>query len=271
MYELFVGVDNFQIHGSPFSLIISPGQTDAKQAVATGQGLYRVVCGERAVFFIQSRDSYGNHVDRGGDKYSISIKYFFFYFFLIFFFICRGPGIVTVPMIRDDNNGTYVVSWTPNVACHYDISITLNQHPIVGSPFKVTAEPGPTYAPACIAEGNGLTSASVSTFGGFKITAHDSLNNKKNKGGDNFVAYIRGKSSLFAAHVIDSHNGTYSVAYLVQEQGQFKLEITLEGIHINKSPFDITVQGKTNTINRSPTIRRRKISSNRTHVLPISR
>lgn len=78
-------------------------------------------------FVIQARDYYGNNRTVGNDIFNIDI----------------GGTASARLRIRDNENGTYTVAYTPEIGGDYYISVKHSGVDIQGSPFTVASDPMP--------------------------------------------------------------------------------------------------------------------------------
>jgi hypothetical protein len=58
------------------------------------------------------------------------------------FFSLQGPQGNIAGAVRDEQNGTYFAQATAYIAGLYDVNITVNGVPSMGSPLKLFVEPG---------------------------------------------------------------------------------------------------------------------------------
>ena len=118
------GVD---IGGSPFKLTVDPGPTHANGCSASGPGITGGYTGMETSFVIQARDYYGNARTTGNDIFNIDI----------------GGTASARLRVRDNENGTYTVAYTPEIGGDYYISVKHSGIDIQGSPFTVSSDPMP--------------------------------------------------------------------------------------------------------------------------------
>ena len=101
-------------------------------SVATGEGLRRGVRGKTAMFVVQTKDHQGENRCVGGDPMRVVIL---------------GPdGIYTRGDVSDRQNGTYTVSYRPQLEGDHVVSVTLRGQHIQDSPFRVVVKKGRNYA-----------------------------------------------------------------------------------------------------------------------------
>lgn len=114
------------------SLGIVTSSTFSPYSIATGEGLRRGIRGKSAMFVVQAKDHQGENRCVGGDPIRIVIL---------------GPdGIYSRGDVLDRQNGTYTVSYRPQLEGEHVISITIRGQHIQDSPFRVTVKKGRNYA-----------------------------------------------------------------------------------------------------------------------------
>jgi hypothetical protein len=110
------------IKGSPWSVVVVPGATNAGMTTAAGPGLVTQVVGEPTTFVIQSKDDQGNNklTTQARDVYAVDA------------FI---PGVVSRTLssgiVTPMDNGRYGVSFVPKYAGTYTIAVMLVTTPEV--------------------------------------------------------------------------------------------------------------------------------------------
>ncbi|XP_045192205.1 E3 ubiquitin-protein ligase TRIM71-like [Mercenaria mercenaria] len=103
------------------------------------------------------------------------------------------------------------------------------------------------YAPNCIAVGDGLKRALKGKVAIFVIQAKDHLGEQRVVGGDPVECVIQSpEGALYRTEVIDRQNGTYSVTYRPQIEGQHAISVMINGKHIHDSPFSVSVRSGRN-------------------------
>jgi hypothetical protein len=135
-YQIFVRMGDRDIYCgrgesskcSPFSLYINPGQTVSltseieSPSTSSMDYLVEAVVGEFGTLYLQAKDSFGNNQDRGGDS------------FQAIFLSKSDPHVKFLGEIDDNQDGTYVVRYTINIAGFYDVSVTLQNSNAVDEP-----------------------------------------------------------------------------------------------------------------------------------------
>lgn len=114
------------------SLGIITSSAFAPYSTASGDGLRRGIRGKVAMFIVLAKDHQGENRCIGGDPLRVLIQ---------------GPdGIFYRAELSDRQNGTYTVSYRPQVTGEHVISVTIRGRHISDSPFKVTVIKGRNYA-----------------------------------------------------------------------------------------------------------------------------
>jgi hypothetical protein len=136
--------------------------------------------------------------------------------------------------------------------------------PAGGSPFKLTVDPGPAHANGCSAFGPGVDGGYVGVETSFTIQSRDYFGNTRTSGGDVFSVEIGGTASA-EMRMRDNENGTYTVAldgthhsksrggaviddvqsplqvaFTPMVGGDYFISVTIQGTHIQGSPFTVT-------------------------------
>ncbi|XP_006001234.1 E3 ubiquitin-protein ligase TRIM71-like [Latimeria chalumnae] len=108
------------------------------------------------------------------------------------------------------------------------------------------------YGPLSTASGEGLKWALRGKAVAFSVFAKDHAGEMRSSGGDAVVAIVMGpQGSLFGADVFDHHNGTYTVSYCPQLEGEHIISVTIHSQPIKGSPFRILVKSERRYLNIS--------------------
>jgi len=100
----------------------APASAKHSKAVQVPKGM--VTVGQQTSFIIQARNVNDLNIKTGGDVYNVK---------------CEGPGELPDLTVRDQNDGQYLVSFTPLETGIYKFHITINDDPIGNSPAQVAA------------------------------------------------------------------------------------------------------------------------------------
>jgi len=109
-----------------------------------------------------------------------------------------------------------------------------------GDDEEVAVADGSTSALHCKVYGDGLSRATVRRITTFTIEACDASGTPKQEGGDVFFVAIRGGSRVRAS-VTDNEDGTYTVHCKPSVSGKYSIAISLFGLALAGSPFDLEV------------------------------
>ena len=99
----------------------------------------------------------------------------------------------------------------------------------------------PTVAGNCVIQGVGTTMTVMARqTATFVIEARNAEGTTQQSGGDKFVVSVRG-SSQTRAKVVDKEDGTYEVTYKPSTSGSYRVSVTLNGVSLPNSPFQVEV------------------------------
>ncbi|KAK7101856.1 filamin-A-like isoform X2 [Littorina saxatilis] len=147
----------------------------------------------------------------------------------------EGPKPTPVD-IKDNGDGTCVVTYVPELQGEYKIHISHGERPIMGSPFKAKIKPGlgtpigPGTAPKVKAFGPGLTGGEAKSPANFTIDARE-----ETQPGALGVTVQGPKEPKIDTK--DNGDGTCAVSYLPEVPGDYKVNVTHANKPIPGSPF----------------------------------
>ena len=99
------------------------------------------------------------------------------------------------------------------------------------------------FAPLCVATGDGLKRALRGKPAAFTLHCKDHIGDPRVVGGDPIEAIVQSpEGALYHADVLDRQNGTYSISYRTQSEGNHVVSVTVRGQHIHDSPFVVQVR-----------------------------
>jgi len=203
------------LKNSPIDVVIDPG-TDASQCIAYGPGLDpgNLDTADKLHFTIEARDKASKPIKQGGDDFHVDIQ---------------GPEGPLEALVVDNGDGTYAVSYSPSGPGPHDIAVTLDDVPIKGSTFHVDIKPG-AFA----------RNTFIEQFS-FIIQTRDKRDANLREGGQPVEVDIKGPKGPVKVQLIDNRDGTYTVVYSIRDRGEYKLDVTVDGISVKGSPFIQTV------------------------------
>lgn len=218
-YTVDIKLRGEPIKNSPYGPVHITGP-DHHNTVASGPGVEGGRAGPAVPFRIESRDKNNNPVKTGNDPFKVTVK---------------GPNGQNVPVNLHDNlNGTYDGSYPATQPGQYEVAVTLNGEHIKDSPFHPLLEAA--NANQSWAEGPGLHEGKTGKPCPFTIHAKDADGVDRNTGGDPFKVDIKGPQAV-TPKVRDNNDGTYSVEYVVDQPGDYTVNVTLHGQPIKDAPF----------------------------------
>jgi filamin len=216
-----VFLDGHHIPGSPFTVKVGGLEGDPSKVLAHGPGLKGGLVGRPAEFTV-------NALDAGSGALALSID---------------GPAKVKMNCVEQDD-GTYKVIYNPTVSGIYEISIRFAGQHIPGSAYKVHIAANEDELDAislsgdaskCKSSGRGLHNATAGEASTFTVDASGA-------GRGAIMVGVEGPV-IPAREIIVRHTGNnvYSVNYVLEEPGDYILQVLWAGKHIPGSPFHLTV------------------------------
>jgi len=199
------------IKDSTYTVPVVAG-TDAAASLVWGPGLEDVYDTIPATFFIKARDREGKDMGRGGDPFKVEIL---------------GPTGEVVPAeIVDNNDGTYNVTYAPEVHGPHKVAVTLRDKPVAKSPYTVNVKEGASHE-----------HSNIERFQ-FAIRAKTKSGTHKLLGGDKFKVDIQGpEGPLEGVKVTDLNDGLYLCDYTLENPGEYTIACKINNHHIKGSPF----------------------------------
>ncbi len=102
---------------------------------------------------------------------------------------------------------------------------------------------GSGFAPASLAEGDGLKRALVGKEARFIIVLKDQLGEKRMHGGDPVKVTIAAPDGRpVRMSIFDKQNGAYMAAWRANCEGEHVVSVTVKDVHIHESPFKVHVR-----------------------------
>jgi len=202
------------LKNSPIDVVIDPS-TDASQCIAYGPGLEpNLYDNAETNFTIEARDKHGKPIKQGGDNFVVDIQ---------------GPTGQVPCKVVDNGDGTYNVAYSPQDAGAHDIAVTLDDVPIKGSTFHLDIKPSAWARNTFIKDYS------------FVVQTRDKKDHDLTEGGQDVAVTIKGPKGAVTADLRDNGDGTYKVGYHIQDKGEYKINVTVDGTSVRGSPFSQTV------------------------------
>ena len=106
---------------------------------------------------------------------------------------------------------------------------------------------GSGFAPASLAEGDGLNKAILGKDASFIVVLKDQLNEQRTIGSDPLNISISAPDGRPVRHkIFDGQNGTYRIIWKPNIEGEHIIDVTLKSLHIRDSPFKVNVRSGRN-------------------------
>jgi len=237
-YLVDVTLDKAKVADSVYRVNIDENQGMASpwKSYAEGPGLESGGKNtEPKTFTIHAVYPNGQPKKTGGDQFDVHVE---------------DPTYTLLPVnIKDNNNGTWTVTYQPTDPGKYHIDVILRnpsvptryEH-VKNSPVDIVMEAG-TDPSSCTAFGPGLEAGNKDTHPAvFTIQARDKKGNPIKEGGDPFKVDIQGPTGPIPCEVKDNGDGTYSCKYQPDAAGQHDVAVTLNGTPIKGSTFRVNIK-----------------------------
>lgn len=142
---------------------------------------------------------------------------------------------------------SFQVTCSPLLSGIYDLDVWINSVKLYGSPFQMTVTPNSMHPTRSVVTGNGLLANRVAGVAAtLLVEARDAYSNRINSGGKSSALEIRAfhtaqPSAIEVGTVADNGDGTYTLTYTPRIAGSYNVRVTLNGAHINNSPYLVSV------------------------------
>ncbi|GMF12160.1 unnamed protein product [Phytophthora lilii] len=186
----------------------------------------------QTTFEVTTRDSSGNNVLTGGVASALTVV-----------LEHLDNGNVSGNTCTDLLNGHYTCTYIPHYVGPTRLHVKLSQQAISGSPFLVDVTAGPALGSRCMASGDALVSAVAGQRTNFTISIYDTFGNlKTNAGSESITVVFTGPGALTstvnaAVAVTYIGGGIFVVAYTLSLRGAYKMNVAVDGVSIDSSPF----------------------------------
>jgi hypothetical protein len=138
-YKLSVERQQVHINGSPFSIQAMPGDFNLMKATISFSG-DPLIAGTPRTLYIYARDSAGNQLTMGGEKFSVVTK----------------DHTQISAAVADNDDGVYSTSMSTTVAGQYIVQVTWSGYLLNGGSIMVSVVAAEAVASKSMASGSGL-------------------------------------------------------------------------------------------------------------------
>ncbi len=209
--------------------LLDDNVASAHTCLLEGDAVTRGIAGVQNKFLIVARDFDERALTVGGEIFEVKL-------------FPKNTSVKAAPVIgqvKDMQNGTYEVTYVPEIAGEYRMEIVLvdiideeeeEETMLKQCPINVMVEASRTSDPSkCDLSGQGLSTATAGSEATFTITTRDKYGNTKTTGGEDFSAVLVHNGDQINAEVVDNNDGTYLFKYTCPKSGEYDLDIKLDG------------------------------------------
>ena len=220
------------VRGSPFILDVLSGKTFAPECIAVSPVLSDgvAVAGNNVTVTLFAFDENRNPRDIGGDDWEVTVK-------------STLTNDYQYGTVQDHGNGTYSLYLVPLIAGPNDLSIVLNDSHIEGSSFRINVKHGIAVGQSSfvVSEEEVLTMTAMTTST-VTIQLADEWGNKAITESNLSLVSVQSESIDEGATIISYlGSGKYEISVVPVLSGDVKLNILVNGLDINGSPFSVSV------------------------------
>ncbi|KAI9999082.1 hypothetical protein PInf_003764 [Phytophthora infestans] len=233
-YSISVTWNGVHLHNSPYAITVVHNTPIGSTSSAQGPGIVSAKTNVQTTFEVTSRDSSGNNVLLGGVASALTVV-----------LELPGKNNVSGSACTDLLNGHYTCAYTAQYVGITRLHVLLYNRAITGSPFLVNVTAGPALGSRCVAAGGALVSAVAGERTNFTVSIYDTFGNAKtNAGSEIIVVTLTGPgvaaTTVNAAVAVSyTGNGVFLVAYALTLKGSYKISVTVDGVTIISSPFNL--------------------------------
>ncbi len=141
-----------------------------------------------------------------------------------------GSGL----QLTDDKDGTYTATYTPTLAGHDVLTVTLSGIPLRQGPVTGKIHAGRAAADESRAM---LTGSQAGQPTSITVTARDAYGNDAERGGDEVAIMVTGANAGCPVELIDNGDGSYTAAYTPMKAGLDVVAIMLNGASLSGTPI----------------------------------
>eukprot|EP01126_Amoeba_proteus_P015924 TRINITY_DN1725_c0_g1_i3.p1 TRINITY_DN1725_c0_g1~~TRINITY_DN1725_c0_g1_i3.p1 ORF type:complete len:773 (-),score=129.90 TRINITY_DN1725_c0_g1_i3:63-2303(-) len=155
--------------------------------------------------------------------------------------VITGPSGPVESSTRDNDDGTYYVTYTPLEEGPHEIGITFKGNNIAQSPYKVNVLPGRPDPKLSRVYGPGIENLEAHVPTEFTIQARNKLDQPIPKGGHSFAVTVTDPfgEPLRDIKQVDNGDGTYTVSYTPTDTGDHVVAVNLGKDPVANSPYKV--------------------------------
>ena len=210
-HSLVAALNGEVIVGCPYSVQAAAAQVSLPGCKITGTGSTKAVAGERATFNIEARDARGNRMMCGGASISAVIQ------------SSMTPGRSIKGSILDQGDGTYVCSYTINMAGPFTITVS---SPSSTASLSATCVPGPADPAYCRIDASQVRQIEAGASGVVKVLRADCFDNLIPAGAD-LMPFRVEATGVGPADVetVEAGNGSAEIRFEARAVGRYTLYV----------------------------------------------
>lgn len=267
-FTLTITLRGDEIYNSPWEVTIDPlTEPSAEFSLTDITTPITITAGSTYSFIFTAYDLFDTAITVGGEEESIAIMAYF-----------QDASAYDSPIgvadldnweevlgyniagsVEDLGDGTYECLVTIMKAAEFTMEVNVNDVPLTGSPFSpLYVVPAEIYAPQCV--GTAPTSVVSGVTSSFQVQGRDYYSNNVNSlitSASSTLVELRSASDnslIVTGSIVDDAAGTgvFLVSFTPTLAGDQLLYVTIEGLPIKGSPFELTTGSET-TVNLAST------------------
>jgi len=188
-----------------------------------GQGIHAGRAGEMSSFTIRVSTGNGAPIDIDHTRLKVS---------------CTGPQTIQATIQRQ-TTGTYLANFMVRNGGDYTLNVVYDSNNVVSQKLSFADGTGGNHS---VITSLPPSRTRPNTPVRFSIQSKDPSGRLVSIGGDQWQASALGPERVNRLTITDNQNGTYSGEIVFPGTGTFTIDVTLDGVHAQNSPFKIVVE-----------------------------
>ena len=218
--QVSVRYNDQSIRNSPYRSNVSPAEADPDNSTAN---ITEVRAGEESVINVSLMDRFGNSVSGEADELRIQVG---------------GANNATPSITETNREGRYEARYVPVKAGLDEISVTLDDTPIKGSPYEVEVSPSsPDLSNSDVSVSGGIAGEDVT----IKVSLKDQYDNLVSGFSNRFEVRVNGANNKSPQIQEIDMSGEYMAGYTPEKTGTDRISILFDDAPVNSSPFEISI------------------------------